>query len=70
MNKRLLLIICGILLLAGGLFFAVKSLLATYAPRAERTEALAPAAPTAPVTARPATTPARPLSPPPRRSPM
>ena len=44
MNKRLLLIICGILLLAGGLFFAVKSLLATYAPRAERTEALAPAA--------------------------
>ena len=58
MNKRLLLIICGILLLAGGLFFAVKSLLATYAPRAEQTEALAPAAPTAPVTARPAITPA------------
>ena len=55
MKKRLPLLICGILLLAGGLFFGVKAILASYAPRAGKTEALAPSQP--PATATPAPTP-------------
>ena len=59
MKKKLPLLICGILLLAGGLFFGVKAILASYAPRAGRTEALAPSQP--PITASP--TPAATLKP-------
>ncbi len=52
MKKRTIYILCGAVLLAGALFFVGKALLASWAPRASQTEALAPA------TAAPAPSPA------------
>ncbi len=42
MKKRTIYILCGAVLLAGALFFAGKAILASWTPRASRTEALAP----------------------------
>ncbi|MBR4703355.1 MAG: class B sortase [Oscillospiraceae bacterium] len=56
MKKRTIYILCGAVLLAGALFFAGKAILASWTPRAARTEALAPTATAAPE--RPSPTPA------------